>query len=138
MNFPAELKYTSDHEWIKVLEGEQTDAGLPIASIGITDYAQSELGDLVYVEVETVGDTLDAGEVFGSVEAVKTTSDLYMPVSGKVLEFNPTLNAEEGDAPETINSDPYDQGWIVKIAVSDMEELGGLLDAPAYKEEIGK
>ncbi len=137
MNFPAELKYTSDHEWVRAKEGDRTDGGLQIAYVGITDYAQSELGDLVYVEVETVGDTIDAGEIFGSVEAVKTTSDLYMPVSGEVLEFNPVLDASEGDAPETINKDPYEEGWIIKIAVTNDAELATLLDAAAYKAEIG-
>lgn len=122
MNFPNNLKYTEDHEWIRVEDGD-------IAYIGITDFAQSELGDLVYIDIDTVGDTLDKGEVFGAVEAVKTTSDLYMPVSGEVLEFNEALE----DAPETINSDPYEEGWIVKVKLSNTEELNDLLDVDAYK-----
>jgi len=122
MNFPNDLKYTEDHEWIRLEDGD-------IAYIGITDFAQSELGDLVYIDIDTVGDTLDKGEVFGAVEAVKTTSDLYMPVSGEVLEFNESLE----DAPETINSDPYEEGWIVKVKLSNSSELEELLDVEAYK-----
>ncbi len=136
MNFPSELKYTSDHEWVRLVEGETTDNGRPMAYVGITDYAQSELGDLVYVEVETVGDVIEAGEVFGAVEAVKTTSDLYMPITGEILEFNPLLNAEEEDSPEKVNESPYEDGWIVKIAFSDASQLDGLLDAEAYKAEV--
>ena len=108
-----------------------------IAYIGITDFAQSELGELVYIEVETVGDALDKGDVFGTVEAVKTTSELFMPVSGKVLEFNPKLDESEGDDPTLANNDPYGDGWIVKIEVSDPSQLEDLLDAAAYQEVIG-
>ena len=122
---PDDLLYTKDHEWVRV-EGD-------IAFIGITDFAQGELGDIVYVEVETVGDTLDAEEVFGSVEAVKTVSDLFMPVGGEVLEVNEGIES----APESVNSDPYGDGWIVKIRITDVSELDGLLPAEAYKAEIG-
>ncbi|HIA05266.1 MAG TPA: glycine cleavage system protein GcvH [Flavobacteriales bacterium] len=125
MNLPDDLLYTKDHEWVRV-EGD-------IAFIGITDFAQGELGDIVYVEVETVGDTLDAEEVFGSVEAVKTVSDLFMPVGGEVLEVNEGIES----APESVNSDPYGDGWIVKIRITDVSELDGLLPAEAYKAEIG-
>ena len=120
MNIPAELKYTKDHEWIK-LEGD-------IATIGITDFAQGELGDIVYVEIETLNDSLDSEAVFGSVEAVKTVSDLFMPVSGEVIEINETLE----DAPETVNDDPYGAGWMVKVQCSDLTQIEGLLDANAY------
>lgn len=125
MNLPDDLLYTKDHEWVRV-EGD-------IAFIGITDFAQGELGDIVYVEVETVGDTLDAEEVFGSVEAVKTVSDLFMPVGGEVLEVNEGIES----APESVNSDPYGDGWIVKIRITDVSELDGLLSADDYKAEIG-
>ncbi len=121
MNIPAELKYTKDHEWIK-MDGD-------IATIGITDFAQSELGDIVYVEVETVGETLDQEEVFGTVEAVKTVSDLFMPVSGEILELNEEL---EGN-PELVNSDPYGKGWMIKVKISDASQIDGLLDAAAYQ-----
>ena len=124
MNVPAELKYTNEHEWIRV-EGEE-------AVVGITDYAQSQLGDIVFVECETVGDALEAGETFGTVEAVKTVSDLYLPVAGEVLEFNEELEGE----PELVNKDPYGKGWIVKIKISDETELDGLLNADAYKAII--
>ena len=124
MNVPAELKYTKEHEWIRV-EGEE-------AVVGITDYAQSQLGDIVFVECETVGDALEAGETFGTVEAVKTVSDLYLPVAGEVLEFNGELEGE----PELVNKDPYGRGWIVKIKISDETELDGLLNADAYKAII--
>jgi len=120
MNVPADLKYTKDHEWIK-LEGD-------IATIGITDFAQGELGDIVYVEIETLNDSLDSEAVFGSVEAVKTVSDLFMPVSGEVIEINETLE----DAPETVNDDPYGAGWMVKVQCSDLTQIEGLLDASAY------
>eukprot|EP00903_Cladosiphon_okamuranus_P000440 g438.t1 len=123
-----ELRYTEDHEWVRV-EGD-------IATIGITDYAQKELDELVYVEVETVGETLNAGEVFGAVEAVKTTSDLYMPIGGEILEFNKELDETEGDNPTLINEDPYDKGWIVKVKISDPSELDALLDAEAYEAAI--
>ena len=124
MNVPAELKYTKEHEWIRV-EGEE-------AVVGITDYAQSQLGDIVFVECETVGDALEAGETFGTIEAVKTVSDLYLPVAGEVLEFNVELEGE----PELVNKDPYGKGWIVKIKISDETELDGLLNADAYKAII--
>ncbi len=129
MNFPDQLKYTKEHEWILV-DGNK-------ATIGITEFAQSELGDIVYVEVETVGEEVQKDEIFGTVEAVKTTSDLFMPVSGKVLEFNPALDEKDGNDPTLINSDPYGQGWIIKIEVSDISELGDLLDAAAYRSLIG-
>jgi len=125
MNVPAELKYTKDHEWIKV-EGD-------VATIGVTDFAQSELGDIVYVEVETEGETLDQEEVFGSIEAVKTVSDLFMPVSGEITEFNEEL---EGN-PEVVNSDPYGEGWMIKVKMSDTSEIDNLLSAEAYQELIG-
>ena len=124
MNVPAELKYTKEHEWIRVVVEE--------AVVGITDYAQSQLGDIVFVECETVGDALEAGETFGTVEAVKTVSDLYLPVAGEVLEFNEELEGE----PELVNKDPYGKGWIVKIKISDETELDGLLNADAYKAII--
>ncbi len=126
MNIPENLKYTEEHEWVKI-EGDEV-------IIGITDFAQSELGDIVYVEVETVGETLDKGEVFGTVEAVKTVSDIYMPVSGEVIEKNEKLD----DEPELINKDPYGEGWIIKVKVSNKEELDELLDAEAYKNIIEK
>lgn len=125
MNIPAELKYTKDHEWIAV-EGD-------IATIGITDFAQGELGDIVYVEVETVDETMDREEVFGTVEAVKTVSDLFLPVSGEIIEFNESLEEE----PEKVNEDPYGEGWMIRVRVSDASELEDLLDAAAYKELIG-
>ena len=124
MNVPAKLKYTKEHEWIRV-EGEE-------AVVGITDYAQSHLGDIVFVECDTVGDALEAGETFGTIEAVKTVSDLYLPVAGEVLEFNEELEGE----PELVNKDPYGKGWIVKIKISDETELDGLLNADAYKAII--
>lgn len=124
MNFPDNLKYTKDHEWIRV-EGD-------VAFIGVTDFAQRELGDIVYVEIETVGDTLDREEVFGTVEAVKTVSDLFMPVSGEVLEVNENLE----DAPEKVNEDPYGAGWMVKIKLSDASELDDLMDAEAYSATV--
>lgn len=125
MNIPAELKYTADHEWVRV-EGN-------IAVIGITDFAQSELGDIVYVEIETEGEDLAKEEVFGSVEAVKTVSDLFMPLSGKIIEFNSAL---EGN-PEAVNSDAYGEGWMIKVEMSDASELEGLMDAAAYQAMIG-
>ncbi|MDA9365854.1 glycine cleavage system protein GcvH [Flavobacteriaceae bacterium] len=120
MNVPAELKYTKDHEWIKV-EGD-------IATIGITDFAQGELGDIVYVEVESLDDTLEADAVFGTVEAVKTVSDLFMPIAGEVIAFNDTLE----DTPEIVNEDPYGAGWMIKVKLSDPKEIENLLDATAY------
>jgi len=125
MNLPNNLKYTEEHEWVRI-EGN-------IATVGITDYAQGELGELVFVEVETVGENIAMGETFGTVEAVKTTSDLYMPVSGIITEFNPQLDENEGDDPTLINEDPYGTGWIIKIELSDIEELKNLLDATAYQ-----
>lgn len=125
MNIPSELKYTKDHEWIKV-EGE-------VATVGITDFAQGELGDIVYVEVETVDETLEKEEVFGTVEAVKTVSDLFLPVSGEIIEFNESLEEE----PEKVNEDPYGAGWMVRIRMSDPSELEELLDADAYRELVG-
>lgn len=129
MNFPENLKYTKEHEWIRV-EGDQ-------AFIGITDFAQAELGELVYVEVDTVGQTIGKDEIFGTVEAVKTTSDLFMPVSGEILEFNAQLDEADGDNPGLINEDPYGEGWLVKIRLTNPEELSNLMDAAAYKELIG-
>ena len=126
MNIPKELRYTEDHEWVRV-EGD-------IAYVGITDFAQRELDELVYVEVETVGETLAAGDVFGTVEAVKTTSDLFMPISGEILEFNKKIDDSDGDDPTLINNDPYGEGWIVKIKMSDKSELDALLSAEDYEE----
>lgn len=120
MNIPDNLKYTNEHEWIRV-EGD-------VAYVGITDYAQGELGEIVFVEIETAGETIAAGDTFGSVEAVKTVSDLFMPVSGEVLEVNPALEAQ----PELVNSDPYGEGWMIKVSVDDPAELDRLLDAAAY------
>ena len=125
MNIPSDLQYTKDHEWIKV-EGD-------VATVGITDFAQGELGDIVYVEVETVDETLDKDEVFGSVEAVKTVSDLFLPLSGEIIEFNEALE----DEPEKVNTDPYGDGWMVKIKISDTSEISGLLSDTDYKELIG-
>ena len=126
MNTPSNLKYTKDHEWINV-DGD-------IATVGITDFAQSELGDIVYVEVETLDETLNKDEVFGTVEAVKTVSDLFIPLSGEVIEFNESLESE----PEKVNSDPYGEGWMIKIKISNLEEINQLLDAESYKELIGE
>jgi len=125
MNIPGNLKYTKDHEWIK-LEGD-------IATVGITDFAQGELGDIVYVDVETEGESLEQEEVFGSVEAVKTVSDLFMPVSGEIMEFNKHLSSK----PESINSNPYEDGWIIKIKIKDTKQFDSLLNASAYKDVIG-
>jgi glycine cleavage system H protein len=124
MNFPANLLYTKDHEWVMV-EGD-------VATIGVTDFAQSELGDIVYVEIETVGKSLNAHEVFGTVEAVKTVSDLFLPVAGTVLEVNPALNNQ----PELVNSDPYGQGWMIKMKVADSAELASLMSAEAYQATV--
>lgn len=124
MNYPSNLKYTSEHEWIRV-EGEE-------AYVGITDYAQSELGEIVFVDVNTLGETIGQGEVFGSVEAVKTVSDLNMPATGEVLEFNETLN----DQPELVNNDPYGEGWMIKIRLTDAAELDKLMDAAAYEASL--
>jgi len=136
MNIPTELKYTSEHEWIRITPAK-TDDGRMIAEIGITDFAQGELGELVYIEVDTVGDTLAKDAVFGTVEAVKTTSDLFMPVSGEVLEFNNEISESGGDNPGLINEDPYGKGWIVRVALSDPGELDMLLGDAAYGELIG-
>ena len=125
MNFPEELKYTKDHEWLRIEEDN--------VCVGITSFAQGELGDIVFVDVDTEGEELEKEEVFGSVEAVKTVSDLFMPIKGEVLAFNKKLE----DEPELINTDPYGDGWIIKIVVADVGELDALLDADAYKELVG-
>ncbi len=129
MNFPADLKYSKEHEWVRI----EKDL---IAYVGISDFAQNELDELVYVEVETVGETLAKDEVFGTIEAVKTTSDLFMPVSGKVLEFNPLLDENDGDDPTLVNADPYGKGWIIKIEMTDPAELDELMDATAYSSMV--
>jgi glycine cleavage system H protein len=121
MNIPVALKYTKDHEWIQI-EGK-------IATVGITDFAQGELGDIVYIDVDTLDDTIAEGEVFGSVEAVKTVSDLFMPLTGEIISFNEALE----DDPELVNSDPYDKGWMIKIEISDESQIADLLDAAAYE-----
>ena len=131
MEFPDNCKYTDDHEWIRIESGDT-------AYVGITDFAQGELGDLVYIEVETVGQTIDANGIFGAVEAVKTTSDLMMPVKAEVLEFNPALDDSKGGDPAIINNDPYGNGWIVKVKVANLSDLDGLMDVAAYKKHIGK
>ncbi len=125
MNIPAELKYTKDHEWVKI-DGD-------VATVGITDFAQGELGDIVYVEVETLDETLDKEEVFGTVEAVKTVSDLFLPLSGEIIEFNESLE----DEPEKVNTDPYGEGWMIKIKISDASEVDGLMSDADYKALIG-
>ena len=125
MNIPANLKYTKDHEWVAI-DGD-------VATVGITDFAQKELGDIVYVEVETLDQTLDKDEVFGTVEAVKTVSDLFLPVAGEIIEFNEALET----TPETVNTDPYGKGWMIKVKVSNTADLDQLLSADAYKELIG-
>ncbi len=125
MNFPEELKYTQEHEWIKI-EGNT-------AIVGITDFAQNELGDIVYFDIDSVGETVNAGEVFGTVEAVKTVSDLFMPVTSEIVEFNKDLES----SPELVNSDPYGKGWVIKINIKNPDQLSGLLDADAYKKLIG-
>ncbi|WP_034919370.1 glycine cleavage system protein GcvH [Gillisia sp. CAL575] len=125
MNIPQELKYTKDHEWVKI-DGN-------IATIGVTDFAQGELGDIVYVEVETVGESMEREEVFGTVEAVKTVSDLFLPLTGEIIEFNESLE----DTPEKVNTDPYGDGWMVKMKISDEDELAGLMSPEEYKELIG-
>ena len=125
MNFPDNIRYTSEHEWIRV-EGDE-------AFVGITDYAQSELGEIVFVDVPTLGETVGQGEVFGSIEAVKTVSDLNMPVTGEVLEVNGALDAQ----PELVNNDPYGEGWIIRISVKDAAELESLMDAKAYEASLG-
>jgi len=125
MNIPSELKYTKDHEWVKIEDN--------IATIGITDFAQRELGDIVYVDVETLDETVDKDEVFGTVEAVKTVSDLIMPLTGEVIEFNEDLQ----DNPETVNTDPYGSGWMIKIKIDNTTEIDNLLSADAYKDVVG-
>lgn len=125
MNIPANLKYTKDHEWISI-EGD-------IATVGITDFAQKELGDIVYVEVETLDQTLDKDEVFGTVEAVKTVSDLFLPLSGEVIAFNDALES----TPESVNSDPYGAGWMIKLKIANMDEVASLLSSESYNELIG-
>jgi glycine cleavage system H protein len=125
MNFPNELKYTKEHEWIKI-EGN-------VATVGITDFAQKELGDIVYVDINTVGETIGKDEVFGTVEAVKTVSDLFLPISGKILEFNKGLDT----APDKVNTDPYGDGWMIKVSIDNQDELASLLSADAYKALIG-
>lgn len=125
MNIPSELKYTKDHEWVKI-DGD-------IATVGITDFAQGELGDIVYVEVETLDETLDKEEVFGTVEAVKTVSDLFLPLSGEIIEFNASLE----DEPEKVNTDPYGEGWMIKIKMSDASEVDDLMSDEDYKALIG-
>ena len=124
MNIPEDLKYTKDHEWIKIENN--------IATVGVTDFAQSELGDIVYIDIDTVDENIDQNEIFGSVEAVKTVSDLFMPLSGEITEFNEFLE----EAPETVNSDPYGKGWMIKIQMTDNSQIESLLDAAAYKEII--
>lgn len=125
MNFPENLKYSQDHEWLR-LEGDH-------AYIGITEFAQRELGDIVYVDINTLGQSVSANEIFGSVEAVKTVSDLFLPVSGEIVEINESLN----DNPEAVNSDPYGEGWMVKIKLSDTSELDALMDSAAYEAHVG-
>ncbi len=125
MNFPAELRYTKEHEWVK-LEGD-------MATVGITDFAQGELGDIVYVEIETVGQTLAQDEIFGSVEAVKTVSDLFLPIAGEILEVNPALN----DQPELVNTDPFGEGWMIKMKVSNIEDFNSLMDVDTYQAHTG-
>ncbi|WP_394994306.1 glycine cleavage system protein GcvH [Emticicia sp.] len=125
MNFPADLRYTSEHEWVKMTEGN-------IALVGITDFAQGELGDIVFVEIETVGQSFAANEIFGSVEAVKTVSDLFMPIAGKILEVNPALQ----NSPELVNNDPYGEGWMIKMEISNPSEFAALMDAESYQNTI--
>lgn len=130
MNFPENLRYTKEHEWI-------LDNGDGTATVGITDFAQGELGDIVYVEVDTVGETVDQDVIFGTVEAVKTTSDLFMPVSGEVIEFNTALSSDGEDNPALINEDPYGKGWIIKVKLSQPDQLNALLTAEQYGELVG-
>lgn len=126
MNFPENLKYTKEHEWVS-MNGD-------VATIGVTEFAQSELGDIVFVEIETEGETLDQNEVFGTIEAVKTVSDLFMPISGEIVAINTDLE----DVPESVNESPYENGWMIKIKASDLSEVDGLMDATAYKSLIGQ
>ena len=125
MNFPANTKFSEEHEWV-VVNGD-------VATVGVTDFAQQQLGDIVFVEIETEGETLNKGEVFGTIEAVKTVSDLFMPISGEIVEVNPNLES----SPELVNKDPYAEGWMVKIKMSNASELDGLMDVAAYKAHIG-
>ena len=125
MNVPANLKYTKDHEWVSI-EGD-------VATVGITHFAQKELGDIVYVEVETLDQTLEKGEVFGTVEAVKTVSDLFLPLSGEIIEFNDALESK----PESVNTDPYGAGWMIKVKIANLNEIDSLLSSESYKELIG-
>ncbi len=131
MEFPASLKYTEDHEWIRIEDAEKN-----IAVVGITAFAQGELGEIVYVEVETVGEEIEQGGEFGTIEAVKTTSELYMPVSGRVIEFNDALSADGGDNPGLVNQSPYKDGWIIKIEMTDSSQLEDLLSAEAYEATL--
>jgi glycine cleavage system H protein len=126
MNFPADLRYTEEHEWIKMESGN-------VALVGITDFAQSELGDIVFVEIETEGEELGENEIFGTIEAVKTVSDLFLPVAGKILEVNPSLS----DEPELVNNSPYEGGWLIRMEIADLSDLEKLLDVDAYKSSIG-
>ena len=126
MNFPENLKYTKEHEWVSI-EGD-------VATIGITEFAQSELGDIVFVEIETEGENLDQNEVFGTIEAVKTVSDLFMPITGEII----AINADLEDAPESVNESPYENGWMIKIKASDLSQIDDLMDASAYKSLIGQ
>jgi glycine cleavage system H protein len=130
MTFPKDLKYSTEHEWIRMVD-ETT------AYVGITEFAAGELGELVYVDVDTIGEVIEKDEVFGAVEAVKTTSELFMPVTAKVIEFNPALNENEGDNPTLINDDPYGEGWIVLVEVQNPEELNSLMDSAAYAKHVG-
>jgi glycine cleavage system H protein len=125
MNFPSDLKYTKEHEWVRV-EGD-------VATIGITEFAQSELGDIVFIDINTIGDSIGQDEIFGAVEAVKTVSDLFMPISGEVLEKNDDLDS----SPESVNSDPYGAGWMIKVKMSNPSEMEGLLSAETYREMVG-
>ena len=126
MNFPADLRYTNEHEWIKLIDDST-------ALVGITDFAQSELGDIVFVEIETEGETIESNGIFGTIEAVKTVSDLFLPVEGTVLEVNPAL----ADSPELVNTDPYGEGWLIKLTVADPSSLDSLMDVDAYQSYIG-
>ena len=132
MNFPDDLKYTSEHEWVRFTD-EKTADGRPIAIVGITDFAQGELGELVYIEVDTIGDTIAKDAIFGTVEAVKTVSDLFLPVAGTITEINPLLDGQ----PELVNSDPYGDGWMVKMTVTDVADIEKLMNAEAYKASVG-
>ncbi len=136
MKFPEDLRYTREHEWVKLTDDTTSD-GRRVALIGITDFAQSELGELVYIEVDTVGERLEKDAIFGTVEAVKTTSDLFMPIAGEILEFNDELSESGGDDPGLINNDPYERGWIIKVVPSNPGDIDELMDASSYKELTG-